>query len=555
MKENKLFENKEDKKSKMINESSGQNGSFEMNISDISFQNLKLKSSYDNLKEFHVLMLNIINNKINLFEFIQPNRYLNPFQISFIKRIKEKYANFCPFSIFNNLNNTIKNHKSFFDPNSQNNYYNQNYFIYNNKINQNNMPLLFDNNNNNNLNSSKEKKFLNQKREREINDYEKQENIKVTIFNESQNEETKEITIKKRAIFQLSKKKYNHLKDSLNKEVKTPGRKKKNSGEQGTHNKFSKDNMMRKLKNKVMESARKLINKKIRDESHSEARCYREIRKIEGVYSQELNIKFNFWFYFQKLKDIFQFKMSSKYSKGGLDSNHLLIKRLTSNENSLKYPKTIQLFEMSFHQYYHDIFLGENKNWTRIFDIKEKDNKFQLDYFVNYSNLSKENDFLKYKNTIFNLAYNYEKFFLEKNPRLNSNKNSEKPNNVKEIIKYINNTDYQIIKIKFIEQASIYRPELKTFLKNYSLDNISELNFKISQNTILENYQNMINNKNEIEKKIYLNSNTSLFKFNSSLNRNFFRIEKIKNKNLVKDKKDLDSVNKSSVNQSIIFKY
>ena len=70
--------------------------------------------------------------------------------------------------------------------------------------------------------------------------------------------------------------------------------------------------MMRKLKNKIMESARKLINKMIKIEACNEYRTFRELRKIDGIYSQELNIKFNFWFYFQKIKDIFQFKISSK---------------------------------------------------------------------------------------------------------------------------------------------------------------------------------------------------------------------------------------------------
>ena len=64
---------------------------------------------------------------------------------------------------------------------------------------------------------------------------------------------------------------------------------------------------------------------------------------------------------------------------------------------------------MKFHEYYHNIFLGEDKNWYLNFNIKEKENKYQLDYFVNDNNSNKEND-IKYRNTIFKLAYNYEKF-------------------------------------------------------------------------------------------------------------------------------------------------
>ena len=174
--------------------------------------------------------------------------------------------------------------------------------------------------------------------------------------------------------------------------------------------------MMRKLKNKVMESARKLINTMIKKEAGNELKFFKEIRKIEGIYSQELNIKFNFWFYFQELKNIFQFNMSQKYSKGDLDSNIRLIEKIYSIEKRQKFIKTRKLLDMKFHEYYHNIFLGENPNWLLYYEIK--DNKYQLDYFFNknISDKDKEHDteFYVYKKTLYNLACKYELFFLKK---------------------------------------------------------------------------------------------------------------------------------------------
>ena len=507
---------------------------------------ISITNSYKNLVKSNIVKLNIIKSHLTLFEAFQTNRFLTKSEISLINEIKEKYAS-SSLSILDNMDKVPNKPIPLIMPNNQYNYYNKNYFKNFNKINQ----KIFSNDNYNYIN---ENNFLNQKRERTLS-----ESLinKIKTKSESdgdKNQESNSTPFKKKAIFQLFKKK-SKLKYEFYKGQKTPGRKKKNSGEVGTHNKFSKDNMMRKLKNKVMESARKLINKKIKDESNSELKYFKEIRKIEGVYSQELNIKFNFWFYFQKLKDIFQFKMSSKYSKGGLDSNFILINKIYSPGKAEHFQKTIQLLEMPFYQYYHDIFLGENENWLTYFDIKEKENKYQLEYFVNDNNSNKENDFIKYRNTIFKLAYNYEKFFLEKNPRVTSNKNTEKPSNVKEIIKYINNSDNEMFKMKFIQQASFYRPELSSYINIVlsNKNNINDINFNKRKNNLLENYQNIIkkeinkninndkNGKNSNEKKVNEYDNNNINNINNSnkdkniiknIKGGLFRIEKIKKENI-----------------------
>ena len=281
--------------------------------------------------------------------------------------------------------------------------------------------------------------------------------------------------------------------------------------------------------------------------------------------------------------------MSSKYSKGDLESNLILIKNIYS-KNRGKFPKTISLFEMPFYQYYHDIFLGENKNWTSYFNIKEKENYYQLDYFVNTNSLNKESDFEIYKRTIFNLAFNYEKFFLDKNPRISLNKKniSSKSIDIKQIIEYINkiDKDSEMLKIKFIEKASTYRPELKYYLcklnknkNNTKESNINKsqkkeinINNNINEKIIHNDNDNDVSNKkiNEIEKEniinyniieksnniineICLNKNKKIFGISKG---SLFKIEKMMQRNFrdnIKTKLFLinidNSENKKNINQ------
>ena len=542
-------------------------------------QNILLKSSYNCLNESNQIFLSIINSKVSLQEKHEPIKLFHPDHFKVIEELYKKYENIS-FLTLKDLEKLPDTPVLLKVPESKN--ISQNYFKNYNKKNEIN---LF-NYNPESIN------FLNKKREREE---EILNSPKIIIEKEeaSKDEVNIEDSASKKNIFNLLTRKNKYLRNNFNKGQMNPGRKKKDSGEIGAHNKFSKDNMMRKLKNKVMESARKLINKVIKDESNSEFKHYKEMRKIEGIYSQELNIKFNFWFYFQELKDIFKFKMSSKYSKGDLESNLILIKNIYS-KNRGKFPKTISLFEMPFYQYYHDIFLGENKNWTNFFNIKEKENYYQLDYYVNTNSLNKESDFEIYKRTIFNLAYNYEKFFLDKNPRISLNKKnvSLKSINIKQIIEYINkiDKDSEMLKMQFIEKASTYRPELKFYLSKLNKNknnNNKEPNINKSQKKEININNNNINEKinnndndnendvsikklNEIEKENIINYNI-IEKSNNVINEmllnknkkifgiskgSLFKIEKMKQRNLrdnIKTKLFLintdNSENKKNINQ------
>ena len=227
------------------------------------------------------------------------------------------------------------------------------------------------------------------------------------------------------------------------------GRKKKMFEGMGKHTKFSTDNMMRKIKNKVLEYCRSLINRILNDDLAeynydkskiastlpspvtSNCLCITDLisnppinedgkiqeiglRKIKGLISQELNVKFNFWFYLLKVKEIFSFDLSGKYTIANRNSNNELIKFIFNEKNSNYFKKSKQLLEMPFHQFYHDIFLNEDKMWKNRFGIPENNINYQIDrLLISLEKDEKEN----YYEKMNKLAHEYEEFFLSKRPR------------------------------------------------------------------------------------------------------------------------------------------
>ena len=519
---------------------------------------------FKDLKERKEIQLNIINSKISILE----TNFEDNIIYSQIKEIIKKYEKYPPIPL-NLLSNISLIPRPIFDSNSDpildikslTNSYSQNTSNENN----NNTELLKQENNifnNNNLTNLDNFIFLNQKRKAPFINNISRKSFKYKIFiTTSQKEKFDEENINseinsenntnmnntpKKVIFRMDKK-YKNINQIKIK--KNPGRKKKNSGEIGIHNKFSKDNMMRKLKNKVMESARRLINKMIKIESGENYKEFGEMRKIQGIFCQELNIKFNFWFYSQSLKSIFQFKMSTKYSKGDFDSNLILISKIYSQQYINKFPKTIKLLEMVFHQYFHEIFLGE-KNWTKEFDISEEDNKFEINYFLKNKNNEKQDDFY-YLDKMNKLAKKYEIFFLNKNPRIYTSKNEEKISQTREIIKNISQQDYERYKYYFISKSVFYLPDIKSSYVQYlnKYKNIYQDNPDINGITNIKYFNNensCENNANEFNKKIKDEKKIEIKSKNKIINKiNLFDVEKIEFLKIDKNiKKIVNSENK-----------
>ena len=298
------------------------------------------------------------------------------------------------------------------------------------------------------------------------------------------------------------------------------GRKLKNSDlkYESKHTKYSSDNMMRKIKNKVIESSRLLSNKVIKEE-FKEAQDnnfpFREFRKIQGAFSQELNIKYNFWFYQIKIKEIFCLEISNKYTAIQKSSNKRLIDYIYSNKNNDKFIKTKKLLDMPFHQYYHDIFLGEDENWKIVYGINDKDNIYEIKYLL--KNLEEKTndskiDEKKYIEDINLLALNYEQFFLEKKPR---------------------NLDYKNKKNEFI----------KTFMINLLNDKYLKLAEEIKM--LKEYYE-----KRKINNKIIEGEKSPLSIIGNEAKNNELNINKIDNEKINEDNNIINNIIKDNNNDN-----
>ena len=269
--------------------------------------------------------------------------------------------------------------------------------------------------------------------------------------------------------------------------IKKKGRKSKklnNINIQSKHTKFSSDNMMRKLKNKIIESSRQLTNKILSEEILNMKSMfqfpYTEFKKIKGSFSQELNIKFNLWFYQIKISDIFSMEVSTKYSTFERSSNKELIEYIFSRENIQNFAKTKLLLNMPFHQYYHDIFLAEKKSWLKYFDIKPEENKYELNnLLISLEEDDKDSNLNKiYVEKMKKLADDYEGFFLYKKMR-----NVDKKNNfIKSFMDKTFNNNY-----------SFYSEQVKK-LKDYYNNRKNNLNENTMGICLINNFENIDNN-------------------------------------------------------------
>ena len=290
---------------------------------------------------------------------------------------------------------------------------------------------------------------------------------------------------------------------------KKKGRKSKNLKDlnlQSKHTKFSPDNMMRKIKNKIIESSRLLTNKILAEEIYKMKDKFQfpyiEFKKIKGSFGQELNIKFNLWFYQIKIKDIFSMEISTKYSSLEKNSNKELIEYIFSNNNINYFPKTKSLLDMPFHQYYHDIFLGENKSWMICFEISPENNKYEINYLLNsLEEEDKNNNMNKiYIEKMNKLAHNYEDFFLYK--KMRSVGLGEKRN---EFIKSFMSKTFKVDYSKYFEQVE----QIKNYYNNRNKGlELNLLNLSKKETNATNDEDNKDKNKNDgVLKGIIININ------------------------------------------------
>ena len=140
-------------------------------------------------------------------------------------------------------------------------------------------------------------------------------------------------------------------KNKENKGKKLLGRKKREDSGSREHNKFSDDNLRRKCKHLVLDSAFKFINEKIKkiyNGSIGHGIYAKKLFMINQKQISEASIQFNKDFLNKTLGEIFSEDISSRYTSYHPKHNSFLIKALTNEKDEDKKNYFKKLFSIIF---------------------------------------------------------------------------------------------------------------------------------------------------------------------------------------------------------------
>ena len=127
------------------------------------------------------------------------------------------------------------------------------------------------------------------------------------------------------------------------------GRKRKNSKSKGLHNKYSGDNIIRKIKSTLLSDLINYINSLIYKSYNGQINqgiLKKELKKMDQ--SQIKNVKENKEFLYKKLKDIFSFDISGRYTNFLYGHNKNLINELLNEKDEEKRMKFENIFNLTF---------------------------------------------------------------------------------------------------------------------------------------------------------------------------------------------------------------
>jgi hypothetical protein len=189
------------------------------------------------------------------------------------------------------------------------------------------------------------------------------------------------------------------------KENKTLGRKRKIHGVIGEHNKFSDDNIIRKIKHVILESVMNFINNKIRNiYSNKEGKASKEKELFKLKQKQPMNsrTKYNKDFLDKKLEEIFSLDISSKYSRYAPNNNKKTISSLINDHDETRKSIFTKLFNLTFVECLNH-FRG-----SKI--IKELDGLPNLEDYIKEKKKNKEDE--EYYNLFKFFADNYETLIM-----------------------------------------------------------------------------------------------------------------------------------------------
>lgn len=164
--------------------------------------------------------------------------------------------------------------------------------------------------------------------------------------------------------------------DHMEELKKNLGHKRKSNNK---HNKYSEDNLRRKSKNIIINSALNFLNLKIYQAYNGNIGhgiLKKELLPINQSQKADSSIDFNKNFLYKNLDDIFSVDISTKFSNFSSKHNIILIKRLLKEKDEVKREYFKKLFSITFSKCLKN-FIGLEKDkdledFTKFEDIKYK---------------------------------------------------------------------------------------------------------------------------------------------------------------------------------------
>ena len=202
-----------------------------------------------------------------------------------------------------------------------------------------------------------------------------------------------------------------NIEENFINQKRKQGRKKKDSLEEGQHNKKTFDNILRRIKNSLLNSFRILLNSKIKNAyNFNKLRKKWKLLKINPKHARNSNIEFNKVFIHKSLKEIFSEETTIK-NLCNRDHNKILIEQLLKEKNTEKR----KIFEILFNLTFLDLMkysVGERP------DLIELQGLSLSQKLLNEMALDEE-----YSELIFDILKNIETILENKFPRNKNKKN------------------------------------------------------------------------------------------------------------------------------------
>ncbi len=198
------------------------------------------------------------------------------------------------------------------------------------------------------------------------------------------------------------------------KEKKDLGRKKKEYEGLGLHNKFSDDNIIRKVKNAILQNTRIFINSKIKtiyEYKNNKFSKRKELLKMKKSQPISSRVDYNKNFLEKTLGEIFSEDISSKYIQYPSAHNKKLIESLINDEDEQKKKIFNEIFNLTFLDCLNH-FRGRKI-------IEELEGLNNLEDYIKKAKIIKDKEYCTILNYFVN---NFEKIIMDKKSRIKSKK-------------------------------------------------------------------------------------------------------------------------------------